>query len=101
MLRPVDTQTIMQQTQEIATKEAMHKQGQLVQQDQFAHTMQKEVQHKQSTVQSPNKDEKIDNDLNKNRKRHNQESSKKQSKKVKITQQDRLPKERHCVDIRI
>lgn len=67
MIRPIDTQTIYQQTQEIASREQLRQQGEMSQQNQFAATMQKEVKEKQETVHSLEKEREIDNDLDKNK----------------------------------
>ncbi len=71
MLRPIDTQTVYQQTQEIAAREQMHRQAQVLQQDQFSELLKKEVNNKQEKVNEMQKGEKVDNDLNKNKKHGN------------------------------
>ena len=47
MLRPIDTQTIYQQTPEVSTRQQAFKQGEEMQQTQFANIFNKETQEKQ------------------------------------------------------
>lgn len=82
MLRPIDTQTIYQQSQEISNRQQAYKQGEEMQQVQFAHLMQKETREKKEAVSEIEHNEKIKNDLNKERKK-GKEKSKGQHKKDK------------------
>lgn len=82
MLRPIDTQTIYQQSQEISNRQQAHKQGEEMQQTQFAHLMQKETREKKETVSEIEQNEKIRSDLNKEKKKE-KEKSKAQHKKTK------------------
>ncbi|WP_054738663.1 hypothetical protein [Cellulosilyticum ruminicola] len=108
MLRPIDTQTVYQQTQEIAAREQMYKQAQILQQDQFSELLKKEVSHKQDKVNEMQKGEQVDNDLNKNKnknknKKHGNDRQKENArsntpKKKQTTIKD---EQRTSIDIRI
>ena len=56
MLRPIDTQTIYQQTPEVSNKQQAMKQGEEMQQTQFGQSLQKETDLKQETVNEVRKD---------------------------------------------
>lgn len=108
MLRPIDTQTIYQQTQEVASKQQLHHQAELAQQEQFARAMQKKVKEKEETVGKTPKDEKIDNDLEKNKKQQGynhkgkrQASSGKKAEDVKVKKKPQKTDEGSSFDIRI
>lgn len=104
MLRPIDTQTVYQQTQEIAAREQMHKQAQMLQQDQFSELLKKEVNNKQDKVNEMQKGEKVDNDLNKNKnKKHGNDKQKENAKSNKPQKKQTIIKDeqRTSIDIRI
>lgn len=103
MLRPIDTQTVYQQTQEIASREQMYKQAEIMQQDQFSELLKKEVNNKQDRVNEMQKGEKVDNDLNKKKKQHEEASEKKKnSKSVSPQKKQNLKYEKGTsIDIRI
>lgn len=104
MLRPIDTQTVYQQTQEVASREQMHRQAEMMQQDQFSELLKKEVNNKQDKVNEMQKGEKVDNDLNKNKKKQHEEASQKRknSKSVGSQKKQNLKYEKSTsIDIRI
>ena len=92
MLRPIDTQTIYQQTPEMAGRQHVQNHTVEMQQDQFATLLQKETVEKQQFVQKTEKEEKVDHDLNKNKKKESQERGKKR-KKAQDSQNDKKHKE--------
>lgn len=81
MLRPIDTQTIYQQTPEVSNRQQALKQGEEMQQTQFAQMFHKETKEKQSVVIETKENAKADNDLNKKRGRRSFDDSKKYKKK--------------------
>ncbi len=89
MLRPVDTQTIYQQSHEVSNRQQAQLRGEMTQQDQFAHLLQKETAQKQEVVVEIKHDEKIDNQLDKNKKKNDQSSTRDRKKSKK---KDELPK---------
>lgn len=101
MIRPIDTQTIYQQTQEIANRQQVYNQNEHNQQGQFAHIMQKETEIKKESVNELEKNQKIDNHLNKDG--NNQQNNAKQNKKKKFSKNKPLKKwgEENRIDIRI
>lgn len=90
MLRPIDTQTIYQQTQEVANRQQVHNQIEKVQQEQFSHIMQKQTEEKKETVNKLQKSQRVDNDLEKQKnKKDNQKNQKDQKdQNKKSTQQE-------------
>lgn len=104
MLRPIDTQTVYQQTQEVASREQMHRQAEVMQQDQFSTLLKKEVNNKQDKVNEMQKGEKVDNDLNKNKKKHQQKERHKQKTNKAVNHPNKVNKnDEKCtsIDIRI
>jgi len=101
MLRPVDTQTIYQQTPEISNRQQAVRQGEEMQQTQFAQIFQKETDLKQETVNEVKKDEKTDNDLNKKQRRRQDDSEKKYKKKKNDTKKDKEIQGTTHIDIKI
>lgn len=85
MLRPIDTQTIYQQSHEVSNRQQAHNQGQEMQQNQFEQILHKETHEKQETVNEVREDQKMDNDLKKNQKRRTLDSKKKYKKKKSDT----------------
>lgn len=80
MLRPIDTQTIYQQTPEFSNRQHIQNHEAELQQNQFANILHKETEEKQQFVQKTEKNDQIDNDLNKNKKRGNQDAQKRKKK---------------------
>lgn len=102
MLRPIDTQTVYQQTQEVASREQLHKQAQMMQQDQFSSLLKKEVTNKQEKVNEMQKGERVDNDLNKNKKKQQGKGSHDNKKSVNPQKKKSLRQEEsRSIDIRI
>lgn len=83
MLRPIDTQTIYQQSQEISNRQQANRQGEEMQQMQFAHLMQKETKEKREIVNEIQHDEKVDNELSKKKKEQHTKQEKKDKKQSK------------------
>ena len=81
MLRPIDTQTIYQQSQEVSNRQQMQKQGVEAEQMQFAHLLQKETREKNEVVKQVQEDEKVDNELNKKKREGQNQRRNKQEKK--------------------
>lgn len=81
MLRPIDTQTIYQQTPEVSNRQQGLKQGEELQQAQFAQIMHKETKEKQNVVIETRKDEKTDNNLDKKQGRRSLNEQKKYKKR--------------------
>lgn len=88
MLRPIDTQTIYQQSQEISNRQQAHKQGEEMQQIQFAHLIQKETKEKKETVNEIKHNEKVSNGRNKEKKDKSNKQYKKE-KKAKDVKKER------------
>ena len=88
MLRPIDTQTIYQQTPEVSSRQQAIRQGEDMQQTQFAQILQKEADVKQETVNEVREDEKTDNDLRKRQGRREADSQKKYKKKRNDTKSE-------------
>ncbi len=84
MIRPIDTQTIYQQTQEISSRQQMQNQMEQTQQGQFSHIMQKETQLKKESINKLEQDNKVDNDLDKQqgKGKYKQEKNKKGNKET-------------------
>lgn len=81
MLRPVDTQTIYQQTPDVSSRQQGVQQGEEMQQMQFTQILQKEVDAKQESVNEVREDEKTDNNLKKRQERRESDLPKKYKKK--------------------
>ena len=101
MLRPIDTQTIYQQTQELSNRQQVHNQGENTQQGQFAHIMQKEAELKKESVNELEKGQKIDNNLNKNKKQSQENERKNNKKKLSKDNQAKRGNRETKIDIRI
>lgn len=103
MLRPIDTQTIYQQTQEISNRQQVHNKSELTQQGQFAHIMQKETELKKESVNELEKSQKVDNDLNKQKKQGQKKDEEKKHNKKKSSESSQLKKwdKQTKIDIRI
>jgi len=101
MLRPIDTQTIYQQTQELANRQQVHNRNEHTQQDQFTNIMQKHAELKKESVNELQKDEKVDNHLNKER--ENNPNKREKSKKGKSSKDNNAKKHNKetKIDIRI
>lgn len=81
MLRPIDTQTIYQQTSEVSNRQQAFKQGEEMQQTQFANMLQKETHQKQNIVIETKENAKTDNQLDKRQGRKTFAEQKKYKKK--------------------
>lgn len=99
MLRPIDTQTIYQQTPEVSNRQQAIRQGEEMQQTQFAQILQKEADVKQETVNEVKEDEKTDNNLKKRQGRRESDSQKKYKKK-KNDSNSESKKDREVQDIK-
>lgn len=101
MLRPIDTQTIYQQTPEVSNRQQAMKQGEEMQQTQFGQILQKETDLKQETVNEVRKDEKTDNDLNKKQGRREFNSQKKYKKQKSGSKKSSDKQQTTHIDIKI
>ncbi len=101
MLRPIDTQTIYQQSQEISNRQQAHRQGEEMQQMQFAHLLQKETKEKREVVKEVQHDEKIDNELNKKKKGQHNEEEKRNNKNKKKENKEAIKEQTTHFDARI
>ncbi|MDF2612663.1 MAG: hypothetical protein K0S71_449 [Clostridia bacterium] len=101
MLRPIDTQTIYQQTQELSNRQQVHNQGEHTKQGQFAHIMQKQTEIKNESVNELNKDEKVDNHLNKDKEKDQNRQKKNKKKKSTKNNESKKWDNETKIDIRI
>lgn len=101
MLRPIDTQTIYQQTQELANKQQVQQKEPEVQQNQFATIMQHETAVKQEKVNQVHEDEQIKNQLDQNKKHKQAAESKKYKKRKNDKKERQEEKSSGHIDIRI
>ena len=105
MLRPIDTQTIYQQTPEVSHRQQASQQGQEMQQTQFAQILQNEVDIQQETVSEVKENKKTDHDLKK-KQGHRDTNPKKKYKKNKNNSKDSTDQERETkpvqhIDIKV
>lgn len=103
MLRPIDTQTIYQQSPEVSNRQQASKHGGEMQQTQLADILNKQTIDRQEMVNEINEDEKLDNDLNKEQRRQALNSPSKYKKKKKNDIHSKENKGNHTthIDIRI
>ncbi|MBE6021758.1 MAG: hypothetical protein E7231_00835 [Cellulosilyticum sp.] len=101
MLRPIDTQTIYQQTPEVSNRQQAFKQGEEMQQTQFANLLHKEVEDKKKVVIETKEDAKTDNDLNKRQGRNAFGEKKKYKKKKNDTEEEKKKEKSQHFDMRI
>ncbi len=101
MLRPIDTQTIYQQTPEVSTRQQAFKQGEEMQQTQFANIFNKETQEKQKMVIETNENKKMDNQLDKRHGRGAFAEQKKYKKKKNDIKDKETKKDSMHIDLRI
>ena len=101
MLRPIDTQTIYQQTPEVSSRQQAVKQGEEMQQIQLVPILQKETEVKQETVNEVREGEKLDNDLYKKQGRREANAQKKYKKKKNSIKEDKAPQNVTHIDIKI
>ena len=101
MIRPIDTQTIYQQTQELSNRQQIHNQGERTQQGQFMHIMQEQAELKKDTVSEIEKEHKINNDLNNNNKKEQNEKEKENQKKSNKSEKKIVAIKDTRIDIRI
>lgn len=100
MLRPIDTQTIYQQTPEVSNRQQGFKQSEEMQQTQFANILHKETEEKQKVVIETKENAKADNQLDKRRRRNATEEPKKYKKKKKDIEKETNATSNH-IDLRI
>lgn len=100
MLRPIDTQTIYQQTPEVSNRQQGFKQSEEMQQAQFANILHKETEEKQKVVIETKENAKADNQLDKRRGRNAEGEQKKYKKKKKDTEKEKSSTSNH-IDLRI
>ncbi len=94
MLRPIDTQTILQQTQEIANRQQAANNKDQMLQHQFSNILTKQVQEKNETVSNVSADEKLRNNTHVNEEKKNsrfKSLQKKKSKKKSSKKSDSSP----------
>lgn len=101
MLRPIDTQTIYQQTPEVSNRQQAFKQGEEMQQAQFATLLNKETEEKQKVVIETKENTKTDNQLDKRRGRKEVIEKKKYKKKKNDTEDKNLEASSMHIDLRI
>ena len=101
MLRPIDTQTIYQQTSEVGNRQQSFKQGEEMQQVQFANMLQKETEEKQKIVMETHENAKTDNKLDKRRGRGEFGEKKKYKKKKDDTKKQNEKNNSTHIDLRI
>ena len=101
MLRPIDTQTIYQQTPEVSSRQQAVKQGEERQQIQLAPILQKEIEVKQETVNEVREGEKLDHDLYKKQGRREVNTQKKYKKKKNSIKKDKASQNVTHIDIKI
>ncbi len=82
MLRPIDTQTIYQQTQELSNRQHVQSKSEHTQQGQFAQIMQKHTELKKESVNELQKDEKVNNELNQEKEKGQHPRGKNKKKKL-------------------
>lgn len=83
MLRPIDTQTILQQTQEIANRQQATNNKEQMLQHQFTNILTKQIQQKNETVNNVPADEKLKNNTQVNTEKQNSRFRSLQKKKNK------------------
>lgn len=101
MLRPIDTQTIYQQTPEVSNRQQAFKQGEEMQQAQFANILHKETEQKQKVVIETKENAKTDNHLDKRRGRNASDEKKKYKKKKNDTKKVEKKDYNQHIDLRI
>lgn len=101
MLRPIDTQTIYQQTPEVSNRQQAFKQGEEMQQTQFASILNKETEEKQKVVIETKENAKTDNQLDKRRGRGSAAEQKKYKKKKNDIEKKQLEVSDGHIDLRI
>jgi hypothetical protein len=105
MIRAIDTQVIYSQTPTQSSQQHIKNQQPVLQQDQFAHIAQKEVQNKKETVYDLEKQDKLDNDLEKRhfkKKGQQKDSEKEENDKEKKTDKNKEKVEKlTSIDIRL
>lgn len=102
MLRPIDTQTIYQQTPEVSKNQQATKHNEEMQQVQTSHMIQKETQEKQKVVIETQQNPKTDNDVNK-RKGNGSANSRNKKKKSMQTKEAKkvVKKDDGHIDLKI
>lgn len=100
MLRPIDTQTIYQQTPEVSNRQQGARQSEEMQQTQFANILHKETEEKQKVVIETKENAKADNQLDKRKGRNAAGEQKKYKSKKKDTVKEEKSTSNH-IDLRI
>ncbi len=100
MLRPIDTQTIYQQTPEVSNRQQGIKQSEEMQQTQFANIFHKETEEKQKVVIETKENAKADNQLDKRKGRNASGEQKKYKNKKKDIEKEKKLTSNH-IDLRI
>ena len=102
MLRPIDTQTIYQQSHEVSNRQQMARQETEMQQTQFSNILHKETAQKQESVREVPEEEQIKNQLDKKEGRNGQSEGKRKYKKKKDKETKSKDKDNTChIDIRV
>jgi len=105
MLRPIDTQTVYQQSQEVSNRQQMAKNETDMQQSQFSNIMHKETIQKQVSVNEVAEEEQIRSNIDKKNGRGTPEQQKKyKKKKEKDKNKNKEQKDKEStyhIDIRI
>lgn len=106
MIRPIDTQILYAQSVELANRQQVTNQSAVVQQNQFAEIVQKEVQTKKEQVQQTSEDEKVKNEKEKsNKEKYSKQEKKKKERKedeiVKRVEERALKENKRQIDIKI
>ncbi len=83
MIRPIDTQTIYQQSQEVSNRQQVQKQGIEAEQVQFAQLLNKETRAKTEVVSNIERNDKTNNDLEKNKNKNKMMQNRNKNKKKK------------------
>ena len=103
LIKPIDTQILYPQTPELANRQHSTNQVPAVQQDQFAHIMQKEAKIKQDTIAPTPKSENLKTEKDSQRQKENPQFQKREQKnnQNKKPKQKQKAKNTNRIDIRI
>lgn len=102
MLRPIDTQTIYQQSHEVSNRQQIARQETEMQQTQFSNILHKETAQKQESVNEVPQEDQIKNQLDQKEGRKGQSEEKRKYKRKKDKETKSKDKDSSChIDIRI
>lgn len=101
MLRPIDTQTIYQQSQEVSNRQQQALQGTERQQVQFASLFQKETEEKQDAVNEVKEQEHLRSDLKQREGQRQPQERQKYKKKNKKEKKKQEGENIGHIDIRV